>query len=990
MTVHFEEPSAGPGAPNPGATPAEATPVQAPAGVASTVAPGPRWPRARRFLRAVLAVVAVVVAVVVVTLLSIDIGPWLRELAERQGASYLKRPFAIGSLSARLRDGRFVIGDVAIGGLKPGDRPFFTARRIAVSVPWWSILSRELVIESIEITDWQMVVETFRDGRHNFPKFTRDSPARRGPRRFVTTVRDVQAKRGAFEYQDHGAPWSVVAPNLELRLRRTDAYRGEASFDAGTIRIGAFEPMSGRMRTRFKLDGARVLYDRIDLETDGAMTFVTGETDLARWPEQVYAVKSRVDFPRMKQIFWAKERFALAGRGDFVGTFRLFKGGRELKGRFGSLETRLNDWRFPGLEGSVLWVRDRFEVTSARAGFYGGRLDLDYRMAPLGDRSRPGVAKLDARYEGVDLDQFGDARALRGLQLEGRASGRNAMEWPLGRFGERRGAGEIRVVAAEPVQVRQTEPAERAAAGVSARDEAAVPVRGPRPVGTFRTPIAGLLRYRFDPQDVHLEPGWIATRRTYIELSGRTAFGVRSQLPFHVTSGDWQESDRLLAGVMTAFGNPTAPIAIGGTGTFDGTMTGAFRRPRVEGRFTGEHVRAWDVDWGAADAHVVIEHAYADVTRAIVRDGESSMTVEGRFSLGFPRRDGGEEMNARVRVTRRPIADLRHAFDLDDYPVDGTLSGEFRVNDRYQAPIGFGRLTIEAGRAYREPFETASANLTFEGRGVRLDGIDLVKSTGRVSGAAFVGWDGTYSFNTDGRQIPLERIEAFSYPQLPVTGLVEFSASGSGSFDDPRYDVRGTVTDLFVRDEGIGQLSGRMSVRGDELTLPQIEAASPGSPCRAPAASCSTTPARWISRCGSPRPRSTPTCVWWSPASHPWRPPWAAARFASSAPSVSLPTCAPRRRSSRSTCGCTTTACATTGPSSCRWRTISRPSSGCAWWARARRWSSSAMRSRAANGCAFAHWGMRTSACCRGSSVTSDRRVSPSCRRRSPGRPASP
>jgi hypothetical protein len=116
---------------------------------------------------------------------------------------------------------------------------------------------------------------------------------------------------------------------------------------------------------------------------------------------------------------------------------------------------------------------------------------------------------------------------------------------------------------------------------------------------------------------------------------------------------------------MTAFGNPTRPIAIGGAGVFDGVMRGAFRRPRVDGRFVGDHVRAWDVDWGSATAEVHIENAYADIGAARITQGDSTIDVDGRFSLGFPRRDGGEEINARVRVSRRALPDLRHAFELD-------------------------------------------------------------------------------------------------------------------------------------------------------------------------------------------------------------------------------------------------------------------------------------------------------------------------------------
>jgi translocation and assembly module TamB len=297
-------------------------------------------------------------------------------------------------------------------------------------------------------------------------------------------------------------------------------------------------------------------------------------------------------------------------------------------------------------------------------------------------------------------------------------------------------------------------------------------------------------------------------------------------MPFHVTSLDWQESDRVLAGIITAFGSPTGAVPIGGYGEFDGVMLNAFNRPRIEGTFTGGGMRAWDVVWGQGKAKVVIENSYVDVTDAVVTEGASEIVANGRFSLGYPRRDAGEEINARVRITRRPLVDLRHAFVLDDYPVEGLVSGEYHLYGRYEAPHGFGRLTIEKGVAYGETFDSANASLRFEGAGVRLDAIDVKKSSGTVTGAAWVGWDGAYSFNADGRRIPVESLAIATFPQAPLSGLMQFNSSGTGTFDAPRYDVKVRVDDLFVRDEGVGQFTGRIGLRDELLTL-ELEAASP-------------------------------------------------------------------------------------------------------------------------------------------------------------------
>ena len=354
----------------------------------------------------------------------------------------------------------------------------------------------------------------------------------------------------------------------------------------------------------------------------------------------------------------------------------------------------------------------------------------------------------------------------------------------------------------------------------------------PREQGPFNSrlpighvPIAAHITYSLNPEWIEIANGWAATEKTFVEFKGRTAWAQRSNIPFHVTSADWQESDRVLAGIMTAFGAPTGAIAIGGRGEFDGVMTEAFSKPRIEGRFSGERMRAWDTLWGRGVADLTIENSYVRIKKSVIEHEGSRIEAEGTFSLGYPRKDGGEEINATVTMTKRPLADLRHAFELDDYPVDGLTSGEFHVYGKYEGPNGVGRLVIEQGTAYGEPFEIATANLRFEGTGVRMDRIDVTKSTGKVTGAAWVAWDGNYSFEAHGAKIPVESLASMSFPRAPLSGILQFDASGVGTFETPRYDVKLNIADLFAADEGIGQVTGRLSLRGEMLTI-EMDASS--------------------------------------------------------------------------------------------------------------------------------------------------------------------
>lgn len=779
-----------------------------------------------RRVRAVVVVIAIVIATALVSTVAVDLGPTLKERAEREGSRWLDRPLHIGRLGVEIGRGRFVLEDLRIEGLTPDARPWLVAKRVDVSLTWGALWHREVLIDTIEMSDWRMVVESFANGRHNWPRVNGPPRApRTTPRPVVTTVQYVRATGGEFVFDDHGSRWGVVAPNLEVTTNKLGEYRGRVQFRGGTIHFRDFEPMAADLFATFKVQGGRIVLDRIDLTTDGAESTLTGVVDTARWPEMFYQVKSTVQFGPMREIFFAKDNFSLHGEGEFNGTFHLFKGGRELKGNFFSREAGINHYRFQNLEGALEWVPDRFEVTQASSQFHGGRTRFKHLMAPLGRPNQRGRSSFEVQYEDVDLESLSAFYEWNGIRLAGRATGQNLLEWQLGAFAQRSGHGSIVVSPAIATSLMSRDLSEAHLAAAEDRANDWGPFSNHLPLHPVS--ISGALEYSFDGPRVQMTNGELATDDTFVTFGGTTTWsGEESHVPFHVTSANWQESDRLLAGLMTAFGAATRAVEMDGAGEFDGVLVGAFRRPRIEGRFRGHAMRAFDVVWGDAEGDVVIENSYANVTNAIITRGPSRLDVSGVFSLGFPRRDAGEEINARIRIENRPVADLLNAFDLEDYPVDGILSGDFHVYGGYTRPIGFGRMTLANGQAYGERFSRASAGLRFEGSGVRLDAVEIAKGNGAITGAAYVGWNGTYSFNADGRRLPVETLEVTTFPDMPrLSGVVDFSAGGSGTFDEPRYDLKVNIQDLFIDKERVGELTGRLSVR-DLLLTYELEAAS--------------------------------------------------------------------------------------------------------------------------------------------------------------------
>lgn len=785
--------------------------------------------RVRDLLVGAALAVGLLTAVLVVTF-TIDLGQVfhgrIRRLAEERGSLELDRPLHLGRLGIQIARGRFIVEDVRIEGRTPKDVPFFTARRILVDFPWWQVLkTREFYIRSVEMNDWTMQIEKYADG-NNLPRLRPRSNEPQGPKRFTTTLAYLHAYRGKFSYIDHGS-WRTVARNLDLYLRHdTGEYLGTASITNGMVQIKDYLPMRVDMRVKYKVDGSLVRLREIVLDSDGARSLVSGQADFGHWPEMMYHVDSRINLWRMREIFFPNDSWRSRGEARFVGTFHVFNGGHLLKGDFTSPLAHVNEFSFPDLRGSLEWEPHRFEVTNASARFYTGTARFRYLMAPLSE-PRPAVATWRVSYQGVDLSQLSDALGMRGVRLLGRASGENLLEWPLGAFSQHRGSGHVTVVPppGQSVLGRAPGPEE---AGIHAE----APSYGPeRNLQRFPVPTAvgGEFTYRFGPEWVDVAPSHLATERTYVEFQGRTAYGDRSEFPFYTRSADWQESDRLMAGIITAFGSPTGVITVGGYGEFRGTMTKSFKSPLIRGAFVGDDLRAWDVVWGHATGRLSIENGYVDITNGEVTRAQSTVRAEGRFSLGYPRKDGGEEIDARFTITNRPMRDLRHAFQLDDWPVDGKVSGEFHLYDKYTRPFGSGRLTITDMVAWGEPFERAvTPTMHFEGQGVRLDAVEIKKGAGTITGAAYVGWDGTYSFDVSGEHIALASLSSLNYGKVHWAGEMHFSASGAATFQKPHYAVQMGADDVSVANQAIGVVAIRLDVQDRLLMIEQLEAAGLG------------------------------------------------------------------------------------------------------------------------------------------------------------------
>jgi translocation and assembly module TamB len=414
------------------------------------------------------------------------------------------------------------------------------------------------------------------------------------------------------------------------------------------------------------------------------------------------------------------------------------------------------------------------------------------------------------------------------IQIAGQARGHHAMAWTNGHFGDTiSGDGEMVV----------TPPAGTDLAGAVMPANLKIPARTPaqdesetrRRLGLLG--IGGDATYHMDPEGLDFSESWAATPTSYVAFHGRyTSEGGRLNMPVHLTSYDAQESDRLLAAILTERGSATNVIPVGGAFTFDGKLTESFAALRAAGRFAGESIYAFKNTWGRTTGDIVLHDNGVDITNGLVTGAApgSRLDIDGRFALGYRKEPTVEEMRATIHVEKWPVADFKQSFDLIDWPVDGTGTADLKLAGPYKRLVGDGTLRIDNGVAWREPFESAIGTLRFRGTGLAINPLRITKGLGVIRGDASINWtDSTYTFNVDGAGVRVDTLANFSSEKAKLTGVMSFTAEGHGPFASPAYSFKGSIPDLFVADQGIGAVGGTLTVRDRVVTINQIEVADP-------------------------------------------------------------------------------------------------------------------------------------------------------------------
>ena len=288
---------------------------------------------------------------------------------------------------------------------------------------------------------------------------------------------------------------------------------------------------------------------------------------------------------------------------------------------------------------------------------------------------------------------------------------------------------------------------------------------------------------------------------------------------------------------ISAEGRPSPiPAQLNGQAQFHGTVTGSLDSPDFRG-----HLEATDFAvvprFSAPSAEQPLRNVHFDSLTADADYAAGSLSVsaatlvQAKTTIRFHGEVHGNpeeprELFADSSTIRAGVevenADLAQWIALTGKtsPVSGTLNLRAQTGGTIGDLRGNGQASLTHGAIDGEPFKSIAADLQFQGKNVDATHLVFTLDGGRVTGGGGYNFaDRTVQFDVEGSGFQLAHIRRIQNDQYPVSGVVVFSAHGSGPLRSPSLQAAFHVRNLSLAHQFNGSVDAAAHTQGGALDL---------------------------------------------------------------------------------------------------------------------------------------------------------------------------
>ncbi len=738
----------------------------------------------RRWFKIAAGVLLLVLVIAVLGVLVFLESPRLDKLAQTEIKKYLENRFfmrvEIGDVDVRPLRTEFELRNFRLFSLNEPARPAISIDRIVLDFRITRVFKPGASMDSLLLVRPRIVIVEEANTRLNFSNMFAERRKRAPGKPFSITrlaIKRLYIRDGLILFHDRPIHVETSDGGLsgEWRFDETGQrkYVGNLDLQHLTVAVNEFQLSDTTGQVDFKLLDDQLDLPRVVIRGREATAHVSGQFSTLRGRTFRFDTDIDANVPLIRHPDFG--RFMHEGQFHMLGVFRGDRSGFSWTGTANTAFMDFAGFPFYRVQSSVVLTRDGVQVNRLQANLHGGTVNA-HGVLRWDQRSR-----FDVDGSGIRIYPLLTQLDVPQVKVRGLGHFSGVFSWPglevRDLVGQGRGyyRGEFAGLSNTETPETPVASAVQSAAESPTAIEAAIPFHGNSRV-TLRN------------ETFHFSDGVISLPKSEVGYSGDVTLAGRYQLDFDVKSSDGNE----LLSIAQSMGLAPEPtlreyrVDVPGPVAIQARLSGEGNQPEVSGLVDAAQVHMFDRLMGRLRSGIRVNRAVLELTDAELTGPDYTAAATGQIRL----QDTSDVFNAaRIRVENLPIERFLPILrpDLD---LSGRLFGQVAFEEKSRGLYaGGGGVRVTSASGYEEHAENVTADISFEGRNVALRNVRGSFAGGQVGGQLALNLQ-TKSVTADlnGRDLKIEQIRAVQ-KRKAVSGLLNFSIRGSGTRENPSFDV---------------------------------------------------------------------------------------------------------------------------------------------------------------------------------------------------------
>jgi len=573
-------------------------------------------------------------------------------------------------------------------------------------------------------------------------------------------------------------------------------YAGQLGYSDGHFKSAGYQPVPHALHAEFEMTPTHIDLRNAELSSGSSAVCFSATLDDFNNPRVATVYHASVNATELRALLHNPElpqgTVQLDGHAEYA--FKASQPPLNALTLNGTLRSTRLELRSQGMQTEARTIQATYslangdaEISSLKAALLGGTLDARATVKNLAGE-QVGTAHL--KTNGINLASL---RQMVSTAAANTIPGNVTLAGTLQATGDASWKGSLR--------------------NLTATADAAISAETGSTQSSSTVPLAGEIHaaFRNSDQRLTLRQSYLRTSLTSLTLDGTlpgTAHGEHSQMNLVLNAQDLHE----LETIASIFHQSVQHLSLYGNAQFTGTLTGSTSEPRLAGDLTAANLHVRGTAWKLLRAHVD-----AGPSAVAIQGGQFVPAVapgEPQGSIAF---SGQAQLKKWVFAANSPFQLTINAQKLDaaqlsrlaalTQPITGTLNVNAQLHGTELNPIGDGHAELLRAVISGEAIQSAVVQFSGDGTAAHAN-LKLTVPSGTASGVlTYYPKQRGYEAQLETHNFHLDQLQVVKAHHLAISGVVNLSANGRGTLDDPQLTAHLDIPELRAQGQTIEHLA---------------------------------------------------------------------------------------------------------------------------------------------------------------------------------------